>query len=133
MQVINPSSTVLLALLIAVLSSYRTDGRHIKCARWRGAEYRDCTCGLQYKDVEERCCSATSCFNPTLRSENLTCPFQCMNGGVYHSRYNFCNCTGTGHYGLCCERGTLYLCAYVRMHACIHKLASSSQLQTTHS
>lgn len=75
----------------------------LACQRAVGG-YRDCTCGVQYRDVEERCCSSQTCLQPFVFTENMTCPFQCMNNGTYISDVNLCQCT-EGGYGLCCEKG----------------------------
>ena len=77
-------------------------------------EYRDCTCGVQYRDVEERCCSVRTCLQPVVLTENMTCPFQCLNNGTYIAEDHRCQCTN-GRYGLCCEKGNIFL-----MHAASH-------------
>ena len=74
--------------------------------------YRDCTCGVQYRDVEERCCSVRTCLQPVVFTENMTCPFQCLNNGTYIAEDHLCQCTN-GRYGLCCEKGNIFL-----KHAC---------------
>ena len=67
--------------------------------------YRDCTCGVQYRDVEKRCCSVRTCLQPVVFTENMTCPFQCLSNGTYIAEDHLCQCT-EGRYGLCCEKGT---------------------------
>lgn len=75
----------------------------VTCKKYVG-EYRDCTCGVQYRDFEERCCSEMECKKPMVGTENLTCPFSCQNGGAYDSAYEYCSCP-EGYSGLCCETG----------------------------
>lgn len=74
-----------------------------ECPRWRG-RFRDCTCGVSYRDEETRCCTADTCEAPVLISRNLTCPFFCMNGGIRDRDQLKCSCQ-PGFFGLCCERG----------------------------
>ena len=66
-------------------------------------DYRDCTCGVQYRIVEKRCCTSEMCTLPTITTENFTCPFMCQNGGNLINQ-DRCECT-QGYYGVCCERG----------------------------
>ena len=67
-------------------------------------DYRNCTCGVQYRIVEKRCCDDELCQQPLIRTENLTCPFHCMNGGTFDAARRQCLCT-PGYYGLCCQIG----------------------------
>ena len=67
-------------------------------------DYRNCTCGVQYRIVERRCCDDELCQQPLIRTENLTCPFHCMNGGTFDAARRQCLCT-PGYYGLCCQIG----------------------------
>lgn len=73
------------------------------CQRLVG-EYRDCTCGAQYRDIEQRCCSDQTCLQPVVLTENMTCPFQCLKNGTYYPKDHLCQCS-EGNYGMCCERG----------------------------
>eukprot|EP00731_Ephydatia_muelleri_P027681 Em0019g554a len=66
-------------------------------------DFRDCTCGVQYRDMEKRCCSDLTCLKPVALSENFTCPFVCANGGSYSAETNQCLCA-EGYGGLCCEK-----------------------------
>lgn len=67
-------------------------------------DYRNCTCGVEYRIVEQRCCSSESCLEPILTTENLTCPFVCENGGTNVGCV--CSCRD-GYYGISCEREEL--------------------------
>ena len=71
-----------------------------QCPLWQG-NFRDCTCGVSYRDQEVRCCTAATCSAPVLSSHNLSCPFECQNGGILKKN---CTCQ-PGYFGLCCERG----------------------------
>ena len=73
------------------------------CPQYIG-EFRDCTCGLSYRDEEVRCCTADTCQAPLLSSTNLSCPFACQNGGTLKERERDCSCS-PGFFGVCCERG----------------------------
>ena len=92
-------------LLFAASRAQLVHGAEQKCFYARGA-YRDCTCGVQYRIIEKRCCSTELCLLPTFTTENLTCPFQCQNGGIFDDVNNLCRCTD-GYYGLCCHKGAL--------------------------
>ena len=81
------------------------------CARFVG-QYRDCTCSVMYRDVEERCCNRYTCFQPRMRSENFTCPMVCQNGGTRINGPRPCLCR-SGYHGLCCERGILSSSLYI--------------------
>ena len=104
-------------LAVCLLQLACSAGAQESCKGYTG-QYRDCTCGLQFRDREERCCSELTCFQPRLRTENFTCPLVCQNGGV-GSRLP-CNCAGTGRKGDCCEKGAAYTykltCSW-RVHA----------------
>lgn len=70
-------------------------------------KFRDCTCGVQYRDVETRCCSQTECSIPIVRTENLTCPLTCLNNGqkLFDAGSKIgCRCKGN-YEGACCEKG----------------------------
>ncbi len=95
-----------LLLYVALVSSSAAqtagnDGQ--TCGTWTG-NYRDCTCGTMYRESEELCCNDQTCFQPTLKLEKLSCPFQCANGGKYDQRLRVCDCA-EGYYGRCCEDG----------------------------
>lgn len=94
-----PLFSVLLVLLVARLCSVAS----AQCLRFRG-QYRDCTCGVKYRDEEERCCNSHTCLEPELSSQNLSCPFVCQNGGVFDDQLRSCSCQ-PGFFGLCCELG----------------------------
>ena len=66
---------VLLMTVIVLKKAAIVDGalERTTCARFVG-QYRDCTCSVMYRDVEERCCNRYTCFQPRMRSENFTCP-----------------------------------------------------------
>ena len=81
-------------------------------------DYRNCTCGVEYRIVEQRCCSSESCLEPILTTENLTCPFVCENGGTNVGNY-LCSCRD-GYYGVFCERGK-YI--YMYIHAVQYSLS----------
>ena len=88
----------LLLMLAAVL--------HLSYGECRFAigDYRNCTCGVQYRTIEQRCCDSESCLPPVITTENLTCPFQCLNGGTFDVENNLCRCR-FGYFGLCCQKG----------------------------
>ena len=71
-------------------------------------EYRDCTCGIKYRDVETRCQDEHTYYQPVFSQQNLSCNFTCLNGGSYDSLNRRCSCStpqnpiATSH-GLCCE------------------------------
>ena len=70
-------------------------------------KFRDCTCGVQYRDVETRCCSVKECSVPSVRTENLTCPLTCLNNGQKLSDTSSkisCKCS-RDYGGACCEKG----------------------------
>ena len=70
-------------------------------------KFRDCTCGVQYRDVETRCCSVKQCSVPNVRTENLTCPLTCLNNGqkvIDTSSRIGCRCS-SDYEGVCCEKG----------------------------
>lgn len=75
----------------------------LACPRWQGT-FRDCTCGVRYRDEEVRCCNSETCEEPELISRNRTCPFLCQNGGEFDAKNRECDCP-PGFFGLCCERG----------------------------
>lgn len=76
--------------------------------------YRDCLCGVMHRDVETRCHDEQTYYQPILTQENLTCPFQCLNGGVLINN-KLCSCGPSAH-GLCCE--TRKLASLVRSIQC---------------
>lgn len=71
-------------------------------------KFRDCTCGIQYRDVETRCCRGLAgCAIPLVRTENVTCPLTCLNGGLNlfdTSSKIGCRCS-RNYGGACCEKG----------------------------
>lgn len=93
----------IVVVITGTLSLHFTDAQ-ASCGVAVG-DYRNCTCGVQYRIVERRCCDDDECFLPEIITENLTCPFVCENGGTFDSAKNGCNCKD-GYYGLCCEQGT---------------------------
>lgn len=74
-----------------------------QCPHWRG-KFRDCTCGVRYRDEEVRCCNPETCEEPDMFSRNRTCSFRCQNGGKFDAINRECSCP-PGFFGLCCERG----------------------------
>ena len=44
--------------------------------------YRDCLCGVKYRDVETECHDDLTYYQPVVTQENFTCTHQCLNGGV---------------------------------------------------
>ena len=86
--------------------------------------YRDCMCGIMWRDVETHCHDDWTYYQPILTQENLTCPFQCLNGGVFVNNKQ-CSC-GQGAHGLCCETRKLHVIAAwsslrnsIRVNACM--------------
>lgn len=87
-------------LLIAVILANSSCKTHY-------GKFRDCTCGVQYRDVETRCCSQTECSVSKVRTENLTCPLTCLNSGqkLFETSSKIgCRCSGN-YGGTCCEKG----------------------------
>lgn len=73
------------------------------CTRTVGT-YRDCLCGVMWRDVETQCEDELTYYQPTLTQENLTCPFQCLNGGtLFNNKICICNRNDPPSHGLCCE------------------------------
>ena len=99
--------TAVLMLLIVAASYQLVSGQQERCFYAIG-DYRNCTCGVQYRIVEKRCCSPELCTKPVLTTENLKCPsgFECQNGGTFDDVNNRCRCK-EGYYGLCCHKGVL--------------------------
>ena len=63
--------------------------------------YRDCTCDVKYRDVERQCQDELTYYQPIVSQQNLSCQFQCINGGeLFENKY--CSCPPSAH-GLCCE------------------------------
>lgn len=97
----------LLIILLAVLQQVvGISGFGTSCPRFVG-KYRDCTCGVEYRDIEERCCNSFTCYEPVLRSENFSCTFECQNGGTRNTRGGrpcFCQ---KGYHGICCQKGNV--------------------------
>lgn len=119
-----------LALILSIADS--DSDEDLQCGTWRGS-YRDCTCGVKYRDSEQRCCNEQTCFQPTFKFENLSCTFQCENGGKFDTRVRACDCP-EGYYGRCCEQGasiytmSLLLLLQPSINAClaivVHKTCS---------
>lgn len=117
-------------LLIAVTFASNT------CETYYG-KLRDCTCGVQYRDVETRCCSVSGCSLPHVRTENLTCPLTCLNSGQKlfdtNSRIG-CKCN-KNYDGVCCEKGEGSRAAYYAsrssgdIHPCMNTNVPSSPHQ----
>ena len=76
------------------------------CTIWHAKSYRDCICGIQYRDWEEQCHDEYTYFETTLHQDLLSDGFECCNGGIKQYlpefRYYTCNCM-PGYYGFCCE------------------------------
>ena len=71
-------------------------------------EYRDCTCGIKYRDVETRCQDEHTYYQPVFSQQNLSCTFSCLNGGSYDALNRRCSCSTSQNpiamsHGLCCE------------------------------
>lgn len=94
-------------VVIFLLAVFTAHGQ-LEC-RYAIGDYRNCTCGVQYRIVEKRCCSPEECLRPHLSTENLTCTFVCENGGTFDQANRMCLCR-PGYYGLCCQRGKKYNC-----------------------
>lgn len=101
----------ILVVLQLVLVTWTVTGQDEQCGYAIG-DYRDCTCGVQYRIVEQRCCTSETCTQPNVTSENITCPFMCQNGGNVVTQSRRCECT-QGYYGLCCERGSFISTIYI--------------------
>ena len=114
MSSISSSKTIAVSLLLIMLATAAVS--QFKCYYGVG-QYRNCTCGIQYRILEKRCCSSEECQQPVLTTENFTCPFVCQNGGTYDAERKLCHCPES-HHGLCCEQGTvcIILCISVSPH-----------------
>ena len=75
------------------------------CVRWTG-QFRDCTCSVMRRDIEDNCRNEYTYFEPVVFQDKRACPFVCENGGTYDERAHFCHCKD-GYRGLCCESGEL--------------------------
>lgn len=95
----------MLLLFIGCLSQHNSARGERQCSTVYG-EFRDCTCGIQYRDEETRCCDEETCYSPVLRSFTRTCQQGCANGGTFIDSYSFCECP-EGFGGTCCERETI--------------------------
>lgn len=102
MSSISISKTIAVSLLLIMLATAALS--QLKCYYGVG-QYRNCTCGIQYRILEKRCCSSEECQQPVLTTENFTCPFVCQNGGTYDAERKLCHCPAS-HHGLCCEQET---------------------------
>lgn len=91
-------------LLSSPLLIMRADATARTCTQVVGT-YRDCLCGAMYRDVETHCQDNNTYYQPILTQQNLSCPFQCLNGGELYQ--NSCICPQQSH-GLCCEVRKLY-------------------------
>ena len=116
----------LLALSLIVYADSKGAPRN--CSAPIVGTYRDCLCGLMWRDVETHCQDDFTYYQPILTQENLTCPFQCLNGGVFVNNKR-CSCGQKAH-GLCCEtrKSTLiaelvFLRNSIRMNADRHLLS----------
>lgn len=74
------------------------------CTRIEGS-YRDCLCGVMYRDVEKHCQDEDTYYLPELSQQNLSCPFTCLNGGISYQNSCLCNADPGAQpsHGLCCE------------------------------
>eukprot|EP00731_Ephydatia_muelleri_P038366 Em0734g2a len=99
------ASIVRIAAAVTLMFGVCYANGEVMCYNYVGG-YRDCTCGVQYRDLETRCCSEMECEMPIVWTENLTCPFVCQNGGTFDFTYEHCSCP-EGYSGLCCEKETL--------------------------
>lgn len=84
---------------------------HLDCTIWEARRYRDCTCGVQYRDIEKHCQDDHTYFQPLLRYESLECEFECQNGGIRHvldpiDEVYLCDCRRRG-FGECCQKGKI--------------------------
>jgi len=78
-----------------------------QCETWRGKKFRDCTCGIKYRDYERNCENSNTYLDPALGQTNFVCPFKCENDGdLYHlgDEHFYCKCK-PGFAGICCEMG----------------------------
>lgn len=109
MSCILNTRTIAVCLVLVMLATAAVS--QFKCYYGIG-KYRNCTCGVQYRIVEKRCCSPEECQQPVLTTENFTCPILCQNGGEYDAETKRCHCP-ENRYGPCCAQGnitTLYTC-----------------------
>lgn len=98
----RPFCTLLLAVFTAWL--HKTAGDEI-CALFPGSGWRDCVCGIEYRDQEKRCCDEHTCFQPEQMINNRTCSLTCENGMAFDSASGRCTQCKDGYFGTCCERG----------------------------
>lgn len=63
--------------------------------------YRDCMCGVKWRDTETVCSDRHTYYQPVVTQENLTCDFDCLHGGrLFRNRWCYCE---RGFHGRCCE------------------------------
>ena len=135
-------ATLRLLFLVAVLfccSCRCQNFGNLDCTTWEARRYRDCTCGVQYRDIEKHCQDDYTYFKPLLRYETLECEFECQNGGIKHvldpvAEIYLCDCRGRG-FGECCQKGknTKKINAYQliqHVHGLLHLLAYCVILET---
>lgn len=95
------------ALSVLILINFSTTGSSKTCQTWRGKDFRDCTCGVKYRDYERNCEDSNTYYDPELTQPTHICPFKCENDGqLFHLGHNhyYCNCK-PGFGGRCCETG----------------------------
>ena len=76
--------SLLLSTILTPADATRT------CTRIEGA-YRDCLCGVMFKDVETHCQDEDTYYLPEVSQQNLSCPFRCLNGGTLSHNSCICN------------------------------------------
>lgn len=106
------------AALLLILNHYIVSGQQDDECLYAVGRYRNCTCGVEHRIIEQRCCTSEICSRPVLTSENFTCPFECSNGGTFDPVNRQCLCA-TGFYGACCHKGEL---AMIMMYFHLHVL-----------
>ena len=109
----NSSKKVTATFLCCILlSSMLLGDAERTCTRIEGT-YRDCLCGVMYRDVETHCQDEDTYYLPELSQQNLSCHFSCLNGGILDQNNCICNAVpgAPRSHGLCCE---------VRKSSCMH-------------
>ena len=91
--------SLLLSTILTPADATRT------CTRTESAYYRDCLCGVMFKDVETHCQDEDTYYLPEVSQQNLSCPFRCLNGGTPSHNGCICNAGPDAQpsHGLCCE------------------------------
>ena len=117
----------MVSALVAIIYSCSHVSLAKQCEKWEAKDYRDCTCGIQYKDNETNCENSNTYLDPVLDQSDLICPFKCENDGdlyVLGENHYYCNCK-PGFAGVCCEmgkEGNQSLASELHNHSIFHSM-----------